>query len=724
MTRNLIGVGDDRWLRESLRRDPLQELRECKEELARKTELLQQIHPPPKCQASYKEVTSPKYVYEYTRREEPYARPASAHPYTYPSVNHSYHQVAHQTYQPRITTERLPDVRNVEEENSVLKDKVANLQVRIDRLLKGREDVEAEGSAAITIWDEMITQLSDLFSVTVADKTDRLATSTTILSRMRELRNELVLSKRDIVSLTTEADRYKRDYEISQETIARMADQLSNGHATDTDKTGAIATLNQHLLEAATEKDRLDAEVTYLKSRLDGANAAWEAAKEQTSGSILQKEEITTQLAEMDHEKKVLQSEVNLFIGNIANILSSPTTVVEPTLDAIRDHVKQVHGSHDSNARAVKILEQKLIEVTQQLEKQCELHTETLRRAKRLEDEKNTHQDRFITIEDNLATASVLNTTLQGQRDRFTAFLQDLADALKLTGSDTTRDLELSTELLLQRARQLGSLNTDELAEKSSGLYSLRRQLKTAKEQVKSKELHIEMMRKKMARLEDESTQRSAISVDRDDAIIALQKCQKKNERMKMELSNERQLILELKAKMSDIGEVRSSNMELIDQLQKAKIAVEKLTNFRDKQKFQLTEMRDELKLSSHSATSDRETLHTQLLALTSDLKTTKLALDDIIKRERMLIEFREVVARMLGLDVSRLAVPDYEVITRLERLIQNHHATNAGLHPGVPVNTAMQDPAFQAGFMHVPVEIVNSQDTRPNQSRPRRQRY
>lgn len=173
------------------------------------------------------------------------------------------------------------------------------------------------------------------------------------------------------------------------------------------------------------------------------ANAAWEAAKEQTSGSILQKEEITTQLAEMDHEKKVLQSEVNLFIGNIANILSSPTTVVEPTLDAIRDHVKQVHGSHDSNARAVKILEQKLIEVTQQLEKQCELHTETLRRAKRLEDEKNTHQDRFITIEDNLATASVLNTTLQGQRDRFTAFLQDLADALKLTGSDTTRDLEV-----------------------------------------------------------------------------------------------------------------------------------------------------------------------------------------------------------------------------------------------------------------------------------------
>jgi hypothetical protein len=68
----------------------------------------------------------------------------------------------------------------------------------------------------------------------------------------------------------------------------------------------------------------------------------------------------------------------------------------------------------------------------------------------------------------------------------------------------------------------------------------------------------------------------------------------------------------------------------------------------------------------------------------------------------------------------------DYEVVTRLERLIQNHHATNAGLHPGsyllnflnkkilgVPVNTALQDPNFQTGFMQVPVEVVASQQSR-----------
>ena len=42
----------------------------------------------------------------------------------------------------------------------------------------------------------------------------------------------------------------------------------------------------------------------------------------------------------------------------------------------------------------------------------------------------------------------------------------------------------------------------------------------------------------------------------------------------------------------------------------------------------------------------------------------------------------------------------------------------------GVPVNTAMQDPSFQTGFMQVPVEVVPGNQTRPNHSRPRRQRY
>lgn len=38
------------------------------------------------------------------------------------------------------------------------------------------------------------------------------------------------------------------------------------------------------------------------------------------------------------------------------------------------------------------------------------------------------------------------------------------------------------------------------------------------------------------------------------------------------------------------------------------------------------------------------------------------------------LADFREVVSQMLGLDIASLALPDYEIITRLEGLIHSHH--------------------------------------------------
>ena len=56
------------------------------------------------------------------------------------------------------------------------------------------------------------------------------------------------------------------------------------------------------------------------------------------------------------------------------------------------------------------------------------------------------------------------------------------------------------------------------------------------------------------------------------------------------------------------------------------------------------------------------------------------------------------MVARVLGLDVSTLAIPDYEVISRLEKLIRNQHigaAASAALDSSL---SAMNYP-FKAGY-------------------------
>lgn len=62
------------------------------------------------------------------------------------------------------------------------------------------------------------------------------------------------------------------------------------------------------------------------------------------------------------------------------------------------------------------------------------------------------------------------------------------------------------------------------------------------------------------------------------------------------------------------------------------------------------------------------------------------------------LLDFRQVLARLLGLDINTLSVPDYEIISRLERLVQAHHAHSITTHS---LEASLQDMenGFRAGY-------------------------
>ncbi|XP_068794808.1 coiled-coil domain-containing protein 170 isoform X8 [Struthio camelus] len=98
-----------------------------------------------------------------------------------------------------------------------------------------------------------------------------------------------------------------------------------------------------------------------------------------------------------------------------------------------------------------------------------------------------------------------------------------------------------------------------------------------------------------------------------------------------------------------------------------------KLQRMKEKAEKQLTSVKSELHLKEHEANEDKEKAKNMLEAVTSEMKVLKTTLAEVGKRERQLTDFREVVSRMLGLDISSLALPDYEIITRLERLIHSH---------------------------------------------------
>lgn len=67
------------------------------------------------------------------------------------------------------------------------------------------------------------------------------------------------------------------------------------------------------------------------------------------------------------------------------------------------------------------------------------------------------------------------------------------------------------------------------------------------------------LLRQKIAQLEEERQMRSALTVERDEAKVTIRKLQKQVERLQKELSLCREMNTELKAKLADTNELKAS---------------------------------------------------------------------------------------------------------------------------------------------------------------------
>lgn len=67
----------------------------------------------------------------------------------------------------------------------------------------------------------------------------------------------------------------------------------------------------------------------------------------------------------------------------------------------------------------------------------------------------------------------------------------------------------------------------------------------------------MDLLRKKVAQLDEEKRSRSALAVERDDAALASRKLQKKVERLQAELNTMRVSTTDLKAQLSHTNELK-----------------------------------------------------------------------------------------------------------------------------------------------------------------------
>nr|XP_034964641.1 coiled-coil domain-containing protein 170 isoform X4 [Zootoca vivipara] len=399
--------------------------------------------------------------------------------------------------------------------------------------------------------------------------------------------------------------------------------------------------------------------------------------------SIIEKEEpqemLLSKISDMHEENKVLKRQIATLqeTTNVHDMESKANreTIMRLVSELSKEQKQAASCCQDMEklSNMVPQLENQIAKLTEALETQAVSHQEVLQRTRKAENKSETLHDQLLCLEAELVSGDVIRDALKLDKQKYLKFLDQLSEKMNLDRMAADIGFDMRLDAVLARADQLIKLEGDTLTENKIMARNLQRKLRTQKEQLDSKELHMKLLRQKIAQLEEEKQVRTALAVERDDANLMVRKLQKKLDRLQNELVLARETNTDLKAKLADTNELKIRTLEQDRTIEDLSKSQEKLEKMKTKAEKQLTSVKSELHDVEREAKEDKEKAKSRLESVTSELGTLKSTLQAVMKREKQLADFREVVSRMLGLNIATIALPDYEIITRLEGLIHSH---------------------------------------------------
>ncbi|XP_049510628.1 coiled-coil domain-containing protein 170 [Panthera uncia] len=434
-----------------------------------------------------------------------------------------------------------------------------------------------------------------------------------------------------------------------------------------------LTPLTKDLLSAVETKEALEREVKLFQERLLAGQRVWDASKQELS--LLKKSsfELEKSLEASMDATATSRNQHSSFREKVAALLGGNWGTIVPTEDAILERIREMTGQGESRKSMVSQLEARISELVEQLGNESGFHQKALQRAQKAESKLETLQGQLTYLEGELASGDVLRDNLDFEKQKYLKFLDRLSEKMKLDQMAAELGFDMRLDVVLARTEQLVRLESNAVIENKTIAHNLQRKLKTQKERLESKELHVNLLRQKIAQLEQEKQVRSALAVERDEANLTLRKLQKKVERLQKELRVCRDSNTELKAQLADTHELKIKTLEQTKAIEDLNKSRDKLEKMKEKAEKKLMSVKSELDSTEHEAKEDKERARNMIEVVTSEMKTLKKSLEEAEKREKQLVDFREVVSQKLGLNMTSLALPDYEIIKCLERLIHLH---------------------------------------------------
>ncbi|XP_072684080.1 coiled-coil domain-containing protein 170 isoform X2 [Canis lupus baileyi] len=555
-------------------------------------------------------------------------------------------------------------------ENQELKKKVAELDESFQKCLKEIEENKNQVSKNCRQYEEFLAQLGDCLD---PDKKNEKASYEDLILKLRELCEENAFVKGQIVTLEETINVHEMEAKASRETIMRLVSEVNRAQEKAASCTKEKGKLNQDLLSAVETKEALEMEVRILQERLLAGQQVWDASKQELN--LLKKRscELEKSLEASVDAAAASRSQYFSFREKVAALLRGSWGTTGPKEDAIVERIREMTSQEESRKKMVSQLEARISELVEQLGNESGFHQKALQRAQKAENKLEVLQGQLTHLEGELVSGDVLRDNLNFEKQKYLKFLDQLSEKMKLDQMAAELGFDMRLDVVLARTEQLVRLESNAVIENKTLAYNLQRKLRTQKERLESKELHMSLLRQKIAQLEGEKQVRSALAVERDEASLTLRKLQKKVERLQKELSVCREANTELKAKLADTSELKIKTLEQTKAIEDLNKSRDKLEKMKEKAEKKLTSVKSELDTTEREAQEDKERAKNMIEVVTNEMKTLKKSLEEVERREKQLVDFREVISKMLGLNMTSLALPDYEIIRCLERLIHSH---------------------------------------------------
>ncbi|XP_064403758.1 coiled-coil domain-containing protein 170-like isoform X2 [Halichondria panicea] len=565
-------------------------------------------------------------------------------------------------------TQLQTEMGRVKNELSVKSDQIEGQRTQLSARQSELDSAQERASTAESMYADLFAQLLMVLQLESDDSID----NDYLISQVSSLAEECLELRLRMETVTSSMKTVELDSKANRETILRLVTEAKKheGQAAQIgDLEKSIEEMKGQVVAGEREKEGMEERLLAAKKTLLAQENEFQA-KESKIESLSQR--IVNLQRNSDSEKSLADSAEQKYLmlcESLQDTLGAQSNDSTLLLSSVQQMIKNSVNHGDE-------LTQTTTELARLQERVDKLQTELAQCREALKDEST----RVKQLAGKKVSEDILTEGVTRELEKHKAFIRRLTKAVNLdSGTAEILSGDFAHDAILTKAEQLTKHETQSLAEKQTAVYTLQRKLKSCRQSLDSKELHLGLVQKKVTVMEERLLSYTQKEKEWGASIDKGRKMEKKMERLHTIATQQKETIMKLKEENADVQKLKTHNGNLEDRVAQLLATLEEVSQARVHQAQQLAEARQKQTNSKTKTIVESSQDKANIERLGGELETSQQQLDEAKHRERELVSFKAAVKRLLK-DNTELqdseALDDYGVIAKLERLLAMQQRT------------------------------------------------